>query len=64
MNELKEPCSETKVFHIGSNVAMIVAAVRSKLSFQWASVESTCASDAMGGPLSTFTPHPDKRSRE
>lgn len=58
MNGRKDPCSDTKVFHMGSKIAMIVAAVLSKLNLDWASGESNWANEAIGGPFRTFKPAP------
>lgn len=43
---------------MGSKIAMIVAAVLSKLNLDWASGESNWANEAIGGPFRTFKPAP------
>ena len=59
MNGRKDPRSDTKVFHIGSKVAMIVATVFSIFNFCCASRERSWDKEAMGGPFRTFRPAPE-----
>ena len=52
-----EPEFCEKTVHMGSNLAIITAAVFSILNSSWAPRWS-CASDVNGGRLKTFNPHP------
>ena len=59
MNGSNEPLDEINVFHMGSKVARIVAAVRSMLRSTFAYVFSAIrAREYKGRPQSTLSPHP------
>ena len=59
MKESNRPLEARNFCHIGSNVAMMMAAVRSVLIFDGdESGGISWESDAIGGGFDTFSPHP------
>lgn len=62
MNGANEPRWLTEVAHIPSNFAMMMAKVRSMLSWRSEPGGMRLVRDAIGGGFSTFSPQPEKPS--